>query len=131
VTSAIAPVVANSVFIFVVLLATLYGGELVWRERQLKLDQVQDSMPVPVWVTFGGKLLGVFFAIALLLVISTAGGMLMQIAQGYARLQVRMYLQIVGAIALPTAFAVVALAMGVPRARQSEVRRPSHRHRVY
>ena len=113
VTSAIAPVVANSVFIFVVLLATLYGGELVWRERQLKLDQVQDSMPVPVWVTFGGKLLGVFFAIALLLVISTAGGMLMQIAQGYARLQVRMYLQIVGAIALPTAFAVVALAMGV------------------
>ena len=60
VTSAIAPVVANSVFIFVVLLATLYGGELVWRERQLKLDQVQDSIPVPVWVTFGGKLLGVF-----------------------------------------------------------------------
>jgi hypothetical protein len=34
VTSAIAPVVANSAFIFIVLLATLYGGELVWRERR-------------------------------------------------------------------------------------------------
>ena len=44
-------------FIFIVLLATLYGGELVWRERQLKIDQLQDAMPVPSWVTFGGKLL--------------------------------------------------------------------------
>src|SRR5437763_3667659 len=72
VTSAIAPVVANSAFVFIVLLATLYGGELVWRERQMKIDQVQDSMPVPVWVTFGGKLLAMFLAIAVLLVITTA-----------------------------------------------------------
>ena len=39
--------------------------------------------------------------------------MLMQVAQGYARLQPTLYLKIVGVIALPTAFAVVALAMGV------------------
>jgi hypothetical protein len=113
VTSAIAPVVANSAFVFIVLLATLYGGELVWRERQMKIDQIQDSMPVPVWVTFGGKLLGVFLAIAVLLVITTVGGMVMQAVQGYARLQPGLYVQVVSAIALPTAFAVVALAMGV------------------
>jgi hypothetical protein len=70
-------------------------------------------MPVPVWVTFGGKLLGVFLAIAVLLVIMMVGGMVMQAVQGYARLQPTLYLKVVGAIALPTAFAVVALAMGV------------------
>ena len=41
--------------LFIVLLATLYGGELIWRERQLKLDQMQDAMPVPSWVPFGGE----------------------------------------------------------------------------
>ena len=114
VTSAIAPVVANSVFIFVVLLATLYGGELVWRERQLKLDQVQDSIPVPAWVTFGGKLLGVFYAIALLAVdldgrrhahASRAGLRAPAADRCICRSLARSRCQ--------RAFAIVALAMGV------------------
>src|SRR5689334_18184714 len=45
VTSSFAPVIANSMFVFTMLLATLYGGELVWRERQIKADQLQDSTP--------------------------------------------------------------------------------------
>jgi len=46
--------------VFTILIATLYGGELVWRERQIKADQLQDASPVPAWVPFGGKLLAVF-----------------------------------------------------------------------
>jgi len=113
VTSIIGTLVINSVSIFVILLATLYGGELVWRERQLKLDQVQDSMPVPAWVPFSGKLFGVFLAILAMLVVSTLAGMAIQIEQGYTRLQPLVYLEIVGLIAVPNALAVVALAMGV------------------
>jgi ABC-2 type transport system permease protein len=113
VTSAIAPTVLGGTSIFVILLATLYGGELVWRERQLKLDQVQDSMPVPAWVPFGGKLFGVFLAIVGMLVVSTAAGIVMQLAQAYTRLQPLLYIEIVGVVAIPTALAVVALAMGV------------------
>jgi len=113
VTSAMAPLLLNAVYLFVVVLATLYGGELVWRERQLKLDQIQDSMPVPAWVGFSGKLFGVFMAIALLLVVATGGAMIMQLAQGYARLQPLLYLEIFVLITLPTALAVIALAMGI------------------
>jgi ABC-2 type transport system permease protein len=113
VTSAIGTLVVGSVSIFVILLATLYGGELVWRERQLKLDQVQDSMPVPGWVPFSGKLIGVFLAIVLMLGISTVAGIAVQLAQGYTRLQPLLYLEMVGAIAVPSALAVTALAMGV------------------
>ncbi|HTE47643.1 MAG TPA: M1 family aminopeptidase [Gemmatimonadaceae bacterium] len=113
VTSMVATSVSNDMFVFVVLLATLYGGELVWRERQLKTDQLQDAMPVPLWVTFGGKLLGVFLAIMVLMVVSTACAMLMQMAQGYFRLQPLLYLEILATINVPTALAIVALAMGV------------------
>src|SRR5678815_507321 len=113
VTSLFAPIVANAMFVFTVLLATLYGGELVWRERQIKADQLQDSTPVPTWVTFGGKLLAVFLAIMVLVFIATAGSMLMQLSQGYTRLQPKVYLQVIALIALPTALAITALAMGV------------------
>ena len=64
---------ATAMFVFTILLATLYGGELVWRERQIKADQLQDATPVPAWVTFGGKLLAVFLAIMVLVFVATVG----------------------------------------------------------
>ncbi|MFO0206436.1 MAG: hypothetical protein ACK54L_09875, partial [Betaproteobacteria bacterium] len=30
-----------------IVLLTFYAGELVWRERQLRADQVADATPVP------------------------------------------------------------------------------------
>ena len=113
VTSLFAPIVGNAMFVFTVLLATLYGGELVWRERQIKADQLQDSTPVPTWVTFGGKMAAVFLAIAVLVLIANAGSMLMQLSQGYTRLEPGVYLQVIALVALPSALAITALAMGV------------------
>lgn len=113
VTSSIAPLVGNALFVFIVLLATLYGGELIWRDRQLKSDQIADSMPVPAWVPFGGKLVGVFLAILALMVTSMLAGILMQAAQGYYHFQPLLYLEVLFVTDIPTALAMVALAMGV------------------
>jgi hypothetical protein len=113
VTSLVAPGISDNLFIFIVLLATLYGGELVWRERQIKADQLQDSMAVPVWVTFGAKLLAVFWSICVLAVVSSLATMAVQLSQGYTHLQLLLYAQVVGFLVLPTALALVALAMGV------------------
>ena len=113
VTSVMATSEVGDLFLFIVLIATLYGGELVWRERQIKADQLQDAMPVPLWVMFGGKLLGVFLSILVLIVVSTAAAMLMQMSLGYFHLQPLLYLEMLAAISVPGALAVVALAMGV------------------
>ncbi len=113
VTALVAPGISDNLFIFIVLLATLYGGELVWRERQIKADQLQDSMPVPAWVTFGGKLVAVFLSICILAIVSCLATMAMQLSQGYTHLQPLLYVEIVGFVVLPTALALVALAMGV------------------
>ncbi len=113
VTSLVATNVSNSLLLFTVLLATLYGGELVWRERQLKLDQMQDAMPVPAWVPFGAKLLAVFFGLCIMYVLSALGGMAMQLAQGYTHLQPVLYVEIVGITMIPVAFAIAAFSLGV------------------
>jgi hypothetical protein len=113
VTALIAPGISDGLVVFIVLLSTLYGGELVWRERQIKADQLQDSMPVPVWVTFGGKLVAVVLSILVLTLAACLATMGMQLALGYTHLQPLLYAQLVGFIVLPTALALVAFAMGV------------------
>jgi ABC-2 type transport system permease protein len=113
VTALVAPGISDNLVVFMVLLATLYGGELVWRERQIKADQMQDAMPVPVWVTFGGKLVAVVLSILVLAVVACLATMAMQLALGYTRLQPLLYAEIVAFLVFPTALALVAFAMGV------------------
>ena len=124
VTSAIAPNVTDGVFIFIVLLATLYGGELVWRERQLKVDQLQDAMPVPVVGDVRRQSSSRSFSRSSCCSSSTTlGGMIMQVAQGYTRLQPALYAQIVGFIALPIGARDRRARDGRARDREPEVRR--------
>jgi ABC-2 type transport system permease protein len=113
VTSLVASNLSNSLLLFTVLLATLYGGELVWRERQLKLDQMQDAMPVPAWVPFGAKLLAVFFGLCVVYALASFGSMTMQLMQGYTRIQPLLYLQIIAVTMVPVAFAIAAFSIGV------------------
>jgi hypothetical protein len=113
VTSVIAPNIMSQMFIFTILLATLYGGELVWRDRQLKADQLQDTTPVPIWVTFGSKLVAVFLAIMLLMMVEIVFAMGAQIIDGYTNLQPSIYLQNLLLIGAPMALSITALAMGV------------------
>jgi ABC-2 type transport system permease protein len=48
--------------IFLILLATVYAGELVWRDRDVRIDALIDTMPVSTRVMALGRLLGVAFA---------------------------------------------------------------------
>jgi hypothetical protein len=61
--------------LFAILLATVYAGELVWRERDLRADAVTDTLPVPTAVMVGGRLAGVFAALGALtgVLAATAG----------------------------------------------------------
>ena len=47
---------------------TFYAGDLVWRERDVQINQVQDAMPVPNWVPFAAK----FTALVLMVVVLQA-----------------------------------------------------------
>jgi len=49
-------VIEGSFFFFAVIIAAFYAGEIVWRERMLKLNEVTDTMPSPTWAIWAGKL---------------------------------------------------------------------------
>lgn len=63
--------------LFLILLATIYAGELLWREREDRSAAFFDSAPIPTIALHGGRMLGVVLAqciVAMLLTVSAAAG---------------------------------------------------------
>jgi ABC-type transport system involved in multi-copper enzyme maturation permease subunit len=49
-------VIEGSFLFFAVIIGAFYAGEIVWRERMIKLNEVTDTMPSPTWTIWAGKL---------------------------------------------------------------------------
>jgi ABC-2 type transport system permease protein len=60
-------------WVMVPLLIIFFSGELVWRERDSRLSENVDATPVPDWVLFLGKFLGLALVlVALMAVVTTS-----------------------------------------------------------
>jgi len=64
-------------------LIIFYAGELVWREREAGVSEIVDTAPVPEWVLFLGKFLGLGLVLVAWMAFMLAAGMLIQVDRGY------------------------------------------------
>ncbi|MDQ4080687.1 MAG: hypothetical protein M3125_07995, partial [Gemmatimonadota bacterium] len=87
--------------VIIPLLIVYFAGELVWRERDAGLSENVDATPVPEWVPFLGKFLGLGLVLTASMASMTAAGMLAQTLRGYHDFQVGLYLQILLGLQLP------------------------------
>jgi ABC-2 type transport system permease protein len=83
----------QTLWIVIPLLIVFYGGELVWRERDAGVSEIVDTSPVPEWVLFLGKFLGLGLVIAAWMAILMAAGMLVQVRLGYPEFDIGLYLK--------------------------------------
>jgi ABC-2 type transport system permease protein len=91
VTPLMLQMIQGSFLLFVLIIATLYAGELVWRDRQLGMADVIDALPVPGWVLWASRLTALLVVIALVLV---AGGLTtigIQLYNGFTDIQPGLY----------------------------------------
>ena len=52
------------------IVTAIYAGELVWRERDTRIEDITDSMPAPTWLGFLAKLVALFgLQVVLMLVV--------------------------------------------------------------
>lgn len=77
-----------------------YAGELVWRERQVGLDQIIDAMPVRNTTFLLSKLLALWTVVAVLLAVTAAAMLVLQLIKG-TPIDGPMYLRELGYIGLP------------------------------
>lgn len=91
-----APLAANPrlPWVLIPLLIVFYAGELVWRERDAGLSEIADAAPVPEWVLFLGKFLGLALGLAAWMGLLTAAGVLGQMRMGYFDFEIGLYLRI-------------------------------------
>ena len=67
--------------IVLLMIAVFYGGELVWRERDRKLNEIIDSTPVPSWVMTIPKILAIFVVLLVVNFSALVTGVFFQLTQ--------------------------------------------------
>ena len=77
--------------IVLIMVAVFYGGELVWRERDRKLNEILDSTPLQSWLMTVPKILAVFAVLVVLNAVAMATGLVYQLTHGARELGIGAY----------------------------------------
>ncbi len=95
--------------LYMLVVTTLFAGEMVWREREARMAQMLDAMPAPTWLPLVGKTLALIGLQALLLVMAMLVGMLIQLFKGWFGLEPGLYFTYLFTVLLPQ-YALLAVA---------------------
>lgn len=101
--------VGGTFSLFLLIIITLYTGETVWRDRDLKINQIIDALPIPSSIIFAAKYANMVLVTALLLLTVLCSGIVIQMAYGYTNFEISQYLTRLYLLELPSYFNIIAL----------------------
>jgi hypothetical protein len=90
-----------------------WAGELVWRDRGAGLSEIVDATPVPEWVLFVGKFLGLGLVLVAWMALLAMAGMLVQLSSGHHDLEPVLYLQVLFGLQLTNHLLIALFALAV------------------
>jgi ABC-2 type transport system permease protein len=90
--SAVMTTVRGGFGVTILLIATFYGGELVWRERDRNLNEIIDSTPVESWVITVPKILAIFVVLLMVNIAGMLTGLFYELIGGAHQLGLGTYL---------------------------------------
>jgi ABC-2 type transport system permease protein len=99
--------------IFMLVIITFYAGELVWRERDNRLDQIHDALPIPTWLPFAAKLGALMLVPVVLQAMLLLCGVAIQTFKGYHHYEPGLYLYDMFTIEVVQYWLVCVLAIAV------------------
>ena len=91
VTHWILQIIAGSLYMFLVAIITYYAGVLVWKDRDVRMDEIIDSLPTPEWVSYASRLTALVGIILLIQLLVFASGVIVQASYGFHRYQLGLY----------------------------------------
>jgi hypothetical protein len=78
--------------LFLLMIAVFYGGELVWRERDRKMNELIDSTAVPSWVMTVPKIIAIFLILLVVNLAAAVTGMAYALIEGARTLGIPEYI---------------------------------------
>lgn len=85
--------IKGSFGIFLIGFITFYTGVLVWKERDAKINEIQDATPIKTAVLFSSKLAALIIALAVVFATTIMVGIVAQTAYGYYNFELGVYLK--------------------------------------
>ncbi len=108
VTYDIVDIIDGSFMLFMIGFIAFYTGVLVWKERDAKINEIQDATPIQTVSLFASKVVAIIFAMALVLVATILIGIIAQTLHGYTRYDLDVYIKsLLGLKLLSYAYMVV------------------------
>jgi ABC-2 type transport system permease protein len=79
-----------SIYFFIIVLV-FYSGELVWRERNAKLNLIYDATPMSSYMKLAGKYIGLNLIYVVLMLALIVSGIIFQTLSGYYKYEFQVY----------------------------------------
>jgi ABC-2 type transport system permease protein len=98
-------------FLFMYIVVVLYAGELIWRERDVRFDQIHDALPEKDWTDWLSKFVSLTLVSVLMLTIVMVIGIVMQTVKGFHRYDLLQYATELYLIWLPQLLMILLLAL--------------------
>ncbi len=111
VTFLMVSVVSGQAGLFLIIVGALYAGEVIWRERDVRFEQIHDSLPLRDWADFVSKFLALALVETVLVSVVWICGLISQLMQGYFRFEMGHYAKDLYLVYLPQMLMVVLLAL--------------------
>jgi aminopeptidase N len=73
-------------------IATYYAGELVWRERDRKMNEIVGAAAISDWALIFPKMFALLFVMVSVVLIGVVGGVAVQAMKGYTNFEIGKYL---------------------------------------
>jgi ABC-2 type transport system permease protein len=98
---------------FVLIITTFYAGELTWRERDARISEIVDALPIRRWVLFTSKLGALFGVQVLLVLLVLMAGIATQLIKGFYEFELPLYFQKLFLVSLPRFLVLSTLALAI------------------
>ncbi len=92
VTYAVVNMMEGSLTLYLMIIIVFYGGQLVWKERDPKIDGIVDALPMATRTGLLAKLAALIGVVVVVHLFATMAGMITQLLNGYSRLEPMIYL---------------------------------------
>jgi ABC-2 type transport system permease protein len=92
VTYNVADMLSGSLFIFIIIIVTYYAGDLIWKDREARMNDIKDALPTPSWLPLVGNFATMLVLLLVVLFIATLAGIITQALNGYTHFELDVYL---------------------------------------
>jgi ABC-2 type transport system permease protein len=92
VTYNVVDVMTGSLSIYLLIIVAFYAGQLIWKEREPRIDGIVNALPMATRTGLLAKLAALVSVVLVVFLFATLAGIVSQLIAGYTRLQMDVYL---------------------------------------